>query len=261
MKGYFRFLGTSASAGVPVIGCHCRVCSSPSLLNKRLRPSGLVDVDGKKFLIDVGPDFRQQALTHGIDRLDGLLLTHTHFDHIAGIDDLRIYYIRQKKPLPCLLSIETLEELQRRYYYLFQPVGQVPTLSAQLELKLLEEEAGETLFCGVRIHHLSYFQGTMKVTGFRFGDFAYVSDIRDYEESIFTSLKGVRTLVVSALRAESSDLHLSFAEAADFAKRVQAEQAWLTHLGHFYDHEEIHALLPPGVRVGYDGLQLEFSYP
>lgn len=260
MKGIFRFLGTSGSAGVPMIGCTCSVCTSSSAFNRRLRPSGLIEVADKKLLIDVGPDFRQQALTHRIDRLDGLLLTHTHFDHVAGIDELRIYYIRQKKALPCLLSVETLDELKKRYYYLFQPVGEVPTLSAQLELQILEEEAGETLFCGLRIGYLSYFQGTMKVNGFRIGDFAYVSDIREYEEGVFASLKGIETLVISALRAESSQLHLSFEEAIAFARRVGAKKTWLTHLGHFYDHDEINAQLPSDVRVGYDGLQLEFFY-
>jgi phosphoribosyl 1,2-cyclic phosphate phosphodiesterase len=225
-----------------------------------MRPSGLLQCNGKTLLLDVGPDFRQQALKFGIDHLDGLLLTHTHFDHIAGIDELRIFYVRQKKALPCLLSKETYGDLKRRYDYLFHPVVGNGTLSAQLDFQLLEGEAGHTEFLGLPIQYVSFFQGSMKVTGFRVGDFAYISDIREYDASIFESLRGIRTLVLSSLRPESSPLHLSFAEAISFAKKTGAEQTWLTHLGHFLDHEEGNALLPPEIRIGYDGLQLEFQW-
>ena len=118
-KGQFLFLGTSASAGVPVIGCKCPTCTSPSSYNQRLRPSGLVQVKGVSLLIDVGPDYRLQALKHRIDTLDGLILTHTHYDHIAGIDELRVYYLQSRKDLPCLLSKESLEDLKKRYENLF----------------------------------------------------------------------------------------------------------------------------------------------
>ena len=121
MKGSFLFLGTSGSTGIPVIGCKCPICTSSDPRNQRLRPAGWVRIGGTSLLIDAGPDLRGQALKYGIDRVDGLLLTHTHFDHIAGIDELRIFYVRHKKPLPCLLSQETYDELKKRYYYLFQP--------------------------------------------------------------------------------------------------------------------------------------------
>ena len=125
--GQFLFLGTSASAGIPVIGCKCAVCLSSSPQNRRLRPSGLLKIGNRSLLIDVGPDFREQALKYGIDSLDGLILTHTHYDHIAGIDELRVFYLRSGKKLPCLLSQESLKDLQKRYDYLFQPPP-IPTL-------------------------------------------------------------------------------------------------------------------------------------
>lgn len=256
MSGLFTFLGTGASAGVPIIGCKCPICTSASPYNHRLRPAGWLQIDGKSYLIDVGPDFRQQALKHRIDQIDGLLLTHTHFDHIAGIDDLRIYYVRQNKPVSCLLSKESFAELKLRYHYFFQ-MGK--NLTAQLAYQILEEARGEVHFSGLNIKYFSYRQGDMLVHGYRIGDFAYVSDIRDYDESIFESLRGVKNLVLSALRKESSHLHLSIDEAVAFARKVGARRTYLTHLSHFLDHEEANRELPSDIQLGYDGLKFEFE--
>ncbi len=259
-KGTFLFLGTSASVGIPVIGCKCPVCFSGVTHNKRLRPSGLLKVGDRSLLIDVGPDFREQALRYKIDHLDGLLLTHTHYDHIAGIDELRVYYFLSKKRLPCLLSAESLEDLQKRYDYLFRPIGKGPTLSAQIDTHVLEGDEGELDFLGVRIRYMSYFQGGTKVNGFRIGDFAYISDIREYDASIFECLQGVQTLVVSALREEPSPLHLSLDEAVAFAEKVGAKQTWITHISHAMDHEKINQKLPSSIQLGYDGLEMEFEF-
>lgn len=254
MDGSFLFLGTGASAGVPVIGCQCAVCLSPSPKNKRLRPSGWVRVKDRSLLIDIGPDFRTQALRYQIDQIEGLLLTHTHYDHIAGIDEVRVFNVRQKKALPCLLSRESFEELRRRYDYFFREEG----LSAKFDFSPLEAEAGEEEFLGLKIGYCSFSQGGMKITGYRLGELAYISDIQKYEESIFSSLEGVRLLILSALRPEPSPFHLSFEQAIHFAKRVGAEQTWLTHLGHFFDHDALCQKLPQGMHVAYDGLKLDF---
>ena len=255
----FQFLGTGASVGIPMIGCKCAVCHSTSPFNKRLRPSGILRVGGKKILIDVGPDFRQQALRYGIDRIDGLLLTHTHYDHIAGIDELRIFYVREKKAVPCLLSEESNRELQKRYEYLFLPRGEKESLTAQIHLQILENDQGETEFLGFKIGYTSYVQGGMKVNGFRLGNFAYVSDIKEYGDEVFDALHGVEVLVVSALHAETSPLHLSLGEAVAFARRVKAKKTRITHVNHSIDHEIVNRSLPPDVQLGYDGLELEFS--
>lgn len=255
-SGKFLFLGTAASAGIPMIGCSCAVCLSSSSYNKRLRSSALLTVNDKVFLIDSGPDFREQALKYKIDHLDGVLLTHTHFDHIAGIDELRIYYLRSRKKMPCLLSLDSLKDLRKRYDYLFH-TGDTITLSAQLDFITLEQDHGEIDFLGVKFKYMSYFQGGMRVNGFRFGNFAYISDIRDYDNSIFTHLKGVNKLVLSAPRYEPSPLHLSLDEAVEFATKVGAKETWLTHVSHEIDHEKANRKLPPSIQFGFDGLEMD----
>ena len=209
--------------------------------------------------MDIGPDFRSQALRYQIDHLDGLILTHTHYDHIAGIDELRIFYLRQQRPFPCLLSWESLEDLKRRYNYFFQPIGEVPTLSAQLEFFLCEEEIGELEFLGLKVGYCSYLQGGTKVNGFRVGDFAYFTDIKDYDDSVFLLLRGVQTLVLSALREESSPLHLAVQEAVDFAKRAGVKKCYLTHISHALDAESAPRQLPPEVELAFDGLRVQVT--
>ncbi len=251
--GKFLFLGTSSSTGVPVIGCRCSVCISSSPFNARLRPSALLQVKGLNLLLDVGPDFRMQALQYRIDHLDGLILTHTHFDHIAGIDDLRIYCARSKSKIPCLLSQDSLKELEKRYDYLF--TGAPPLLKTEL----LPSERGITSFLGIELGYTTYEQGGMKVTGYRFGNLAYVTDIREFDPSIFSFFEGVQTLVLSAAREEKSKLHLSVDEAVAFAKRANVKQTFLTHLSHSLDYEMMNQKLPPSVRLAFDGQQIEFK--
>lgn len=259
MEATFVMLGSGASTGIPIIGCDCETCTSNNPKNIRMRPSALLKLQNKTLLIDVGPDFRQQALKHQIYSIDGLLLTHVHFDHIAGIDELRTYYFRTKKPLPCLLSAESLDELKLRYHYLFQPIGKVTTMSAQLEFQMLEEESGNVDFEDTSIDYCSYFQGPMKVTGYRIGNLSYISDIREYEEGIFDILKGTETLILSALREDVSPVHFNIEEAIEFAQKVGAKQTFFTHIAHSIEHEKVEKRLPKGIHLGYDGLTLTFD--
>lgn len=254
--GHFLFLGTGGSMGIPVIGCHCPVCRSESPCNQRLRPSGLLTIGNKKLLIDCGPDFRLQAIRHHIDALDGLILTHSHHDHIAGVDELRAYFIKNKGLLPCLLSQNTAADLKIRFPYIFHDEN--PKLILRFLLHILEQTEGETVFEGIKIRYITYEQTGMQVNGFRFGNFAYVSDIHHYPESIFLALEGVETLVISALRHTRSYAHFSIEEAIQFANRVGATCTWLTHISHDLDHEATNACLPHNVRMAYDGLELSF---
>ena len=250
------FLGTGGSMGIPVIGCHCEACISTNEKNHRLRPSVLITEGDRRFLIDVGPDYRSQALKYGIDTLDGLILTHTHYDHIAGLDDLRVYTFRQKKPIPCLLSRETLDELKVRYHYFIPPFEKDEIHKMKLKFSILEGDAGETLFEGLKISYFSYDQLGMKVNGFRFNNCAYVTDILEYDEEIFDSLKGISTLIISGTGWEKSIAHLSIDKGIAFSKKVGAKKTFFTHISHEMEHEKTMKKLPEGFFLAYDGLEL-----
>jgi phosphoribosyl 1,2-cyclic phosphate phosphodiesterase len=200
-----------------------------------------------------------QALQYQVTHLDGVLLTHAHQDHTAGIDDLRALCFRKSQPMPVLLSEETAKEIQIRYAYIFQTGHPYEKSAPKMHLYILEHLNGKMDFEKVVIQYVSYFQGGMKVNGFRFGSLAYLTDVCDYSPTIFEQLKGVKTLIISALRYIKSPLHLSVDEAIDFAKRLEVEKAWLTHLSHDLEHERTNAYLPPFIKCAYDGLEIEFD--
>lgn len=260
--GSLLFLGTGASSGCPVIGCICPTCRSKDVKNRRLRSSALVKLGGKTLLIDSGPDIRQQALQYGISAIDGVILTHTHFDHIGGLEELRIYNFMQKQPLPCLLSAESYRSIQKLFYYLFCPKsehghGRV-SYTSQFDFQVLHSGRGVTEFCGQKIGYFSYKHGGMSVLGVRLGDIAYVTDIKEYPETIFEDLAGVSTLIVSALRFGRSDLQFALDDACDFAEKTGAKMTYLMHMSHELEYTHIQTLLPDTIRPAYDGLELIF---
>lgn len=245
--------------GIPVIGCSCRVCKSLSPKDKRLRASGVLSVNHKRLLVDCGPDFRQQALRHNIDYLDGVIITHAHHDHTASVDELRAYSMMSGQPISCLMSKDTADDIIARFQYIFQPDQKIKKLLPKIVPEILEGDRGETKFKGVDFRYFTYKQAGMKVNGLRTGNFAYVTDIRDYPDSIFDDLKGVEVLVLSALRFTPSNLHLSVDEAIEFSKKVGAQKTWLTHIAHDLSHEQTNAYLPENVRLAYDGLEIDIS--
>lgn len=244
--------------GIPVIGCRCPVCTSELPYNKRFRPSALLQVNDKSIVIDCGQEYRLQALKHHIDRLDGVIFTHAHHDHSAGIDDLRAYYLHHKGSIPCLLSRETLNDLEVRYHYIFDGKMYPDKLASRLDLRIMEGQRGTVDFLDIPFNYMSYKQTGMKVNGLRVGTLAYVSDIKEYDESIFEDLNGVETLVLSALRFTPSWMHLTVDEAVDFAKKVNAKMTYFTHIAHELDHEKTNAYLPSNIRMAYDGLVINF---
>nr|NGY95680.1 hypothetical protein [Neochlamydia sp. AcF84] len=261
MAGKFLFFGTGSSLGVPVIGCECAVCRSESPFNKRLRSSGLIKIHDKQIVIDCGPDFRTQMLHHHIKQIDGLILTHAHYDHTGGFDELRILNARSKQPIPCLLAEATAEELKMRFPYAFEQTSSPEKLTTRSVLHYLKSERGKVNFLGLPIHYVTYQQGGMLVNGFKVGNFAYISDIRHYPQTIFEDLQGVETLVVSCLRQQSSPLHFNVQEAIDFAYKVGADQAWFTHIAHELEHDLTNSKLPPNYQLAYDGLEIDFEIP
>lgn len=256
--GNVLFLGTGSSLGIPVIGCHCETCQSSLSFNKRLRSSILLNYRGKSLLIDASPDLREQALKYKIEKIDGVLFTHAHYDHTAGIDDLRIYHFLNKKPLPCLASEETTEDLKKRYYYMFKEQPFEAINQTRLKLQLLMGDRGEVIFEEVPISYFSYLQTGMKITGYRFGNLAYVTDIKAYPDTIFEDLEGVEILILSALRFTSTPMHLTVDEAVDFANKANAKKTWLIHMAHELEHEKTNNFLPEDIRLAYDGLQIDF---
>lgn len=253
------FLGTGSSGGVPLIGCDCSVCTSTSPYNKRLRPSVLLKFGGKNILVDPGPDFREQALKFKIKHIDAVIITHAHYDHIGGLDDLRIFYFIQKKPIHCMLSKSTYEEIRIRYFYQFLEPKKHNSQTVKFEYFTLPHERGEVDFHGLHIKYLTYYQGDMPVMGLRIGNLAYISDINLYNESIFEDLKGVETLVVSGLRHTPSPVHFSVEDAVKFSQKVGAKKTYLNHIDHELDHEKENRKLPSNIQLSYDGLELEFN--
>jgi phosphoribosyl 1,2-cyclic phosphate phosphodiesterase len=253
MEGRFLFLGTGGSLGVPVIGCRCAVCTSSFPYNQRLRTAGYIELNKKKILIDVGPDFRQQALKFHLDWIDGLIITHAHYDHIAGFDDFKVYHVITKRKVPCLLSKETYSEIEQRYHYLMDP------FKVELDFQFFPSDFGKMTFEGIPLTYLTYYQSKMKVNGFRIGNFAYVTDIREYDPRVIEELQGVEILVLSALRHTATPAHFTIEEAIDFAEKIKAKNTVFTHIAHDLDHEKTNEELPKGFSLGYDGLALSFT--
>ena len=258
MKNKFIFLGTGGSMGIPVLGCHCPQCTSQNTKNKRLRSSALIHYQGKNYIIDAGPDFRQQAISNNVQKVDGLILTHNHHDHTAGIDELRAYNLWSRKPIPCLVSQETLKDLQTRFYYIFSQRNE-KNFVASFDSTVLPNERGFLNFAGLPLHYFTFYHMGQRVNGFRIGDLAYVCDINDYPETLKEDLKGVKTLIVSALRHTPSNMHFTVEEATDFSKKMAPERTYFTHISHELDHDKTNESLPKDIELAYDGMELEFN--
>ncbi len=247
------FLGTGTSTGVPVVACRCRVCTSEDPRNRRLRPSILLEWEERKVLVDSSTDFRQQALLHRIDRLDAVLYTHCHADHVMGLDDLRIYNFRQRESLPVYGSPATLADLRRTFWYAFadtQEGGGKP----QLDLRPVE---GTFEIFGRRIEPIPLWHGLLPVTGYRIGGFAYCTDCNRIPPESMRALSSLEVLVLDALRHTPHSTHFTLAQSLAVLETLRPREAWLIHMGHELDHAETERSLPPAVKLAYDGLVLE----
>jgi phosphoribosyl 1,2-cyclic phosphate phosphodiesterase len=248
------FLGTGTSAGVPFIGCDCATCTSDDPKDRRLRPSVLVDVEGgPRLLVDTSTDLRQQALTHRIDRVDAVLFTHAHADHIFGLDDTRAFTFRSGRPLPCYAAPDTWQGLRQAFGYAFiehTQGGGVPRLEPH-------EIDGPFAVGGVRVVPVPLWHGKLPILGFRFGNVAYLTDCNGLPETSWPLVEGVDTLVIDALRRRPHSSHFSLDEALAAVARIRPRRAFLTHINHDLPHAVTNAELPPGVELAWDGLVLD----
>jgi len=249
------FLGTGTSHGVPMIGCACAVCRSTDPRDKRLRPSILVDVPTHaKILVDTGPDLRQQALTHDVTRIDAVVFTHSHADHIMGLDEIRRFNVLQGGPIPCYANAPTWEALRHTFRYIFggavQLGGGIPRLDAH-------DLTGPLTIKGVRVVPVPLWHGKMPVLGFRFGDFAYLTDCNRLDDDAWALIEGIDTLVIDALRQKPHVTHFNLDEALEVIERVKPRRAYTTHMTHDLSHAATNARLPEGVELAYDGLVLD----
>jgi len=253
MKMKITILGSGTSTGIPMIGCACEVCRSDNPKNKRLRSSAFLETAEAHILIDCSTDLRQQALAYNITRINAVFLTHSHSDHVAGIDDLRIFNYWQGEKIKFFGSPQTLEDIKKRFDYCFDPPqkgGGVP----QLELIPVQ---GELEFWGIKVTPLPVMHGKIPILGFRFDDFTYITDASFISEETIEKTKGTRVLILNALRQKPHSTHFSIAQAIEISRRIAPEQTWFIHLAHQVEHESANRDLPPNARLAYDGLVIE----
>jgi phosphoribosyl 1,2-cyclic phosphate phosphodiesterase len=247
-----RFLGTGTSMGIPVVGCRCAVCTSPDARNRRTRTSALLSVGDLCIQIDAGPDFRSQALAAGICHLDAVLLTHSHFDHIAGLDDLRPI-VRQGSAMPIYGSPQTLSEVRSRFAYAFEETS-VGSTRPSIELCAVQSTFSiDTL----QISPLEVMHGTWSITGYRIGNLGYITDASFIPPASQAMLHNLDVLVLNALRHEPHPTHFSIAQALAVIAELRPRQAFLVHMTHTIDHATVDAQLPAGVNLAYDGLEID----
>ena len=247
------FLGTGTSTGVPTLACHCRVCTSRDPHDQRTRPSLLVQFDGRVLVIDTTPDFRTQALREKLDRLDAVLFTHSHADHILGLDDVRSFYFRQQKPIPIYADAHCMKEIQRTFKYIFDgdyPYGGI----ARLDPHLID---GPFEVDGLKVLPVPVLHGNLPILGFRIDGVAYLTDVSEIPQSSYPLLEGLEVLILDALRPRPHPTHLTVEQALRVMERLRVPRGYCTHIAHEMGHEETNARLPSHVRLAYDGLQLE----
>lgn len=248
------FLGTGTSQGVPIIGSEHPVCLSNDPRDTRLRTSVLVSWKHFNYVIDCGPDFRQQMLTHAVTKLDGILFTHEHADHTAGIDDIRPFSFRQGN-IPVYAHKRVIASLQKRFDYIFTDKNRYPGAPA---VTITEVQKDQSLFLGdLKVVPIEAYHNRLQVFGYRFGDFVYLTDVKRMEEVERRKIRGAKILVVNALREEPHPSHFNLEEALAFAEAIGAEQTYFTHISHLLGfHQEVEQRLPPKVFLAYDNLQL-----
>jgi phosphoribosyl 1,2-cyclic phosphate phosphodiesterase len=249
---------------VPAIGCDCDVCHSPDPRDKRTRPSILIETGlqdngaagATNILVDTSTDLRAQALAHNVRRVDAIVFTHSHADHVFGLDEVRRYNAMQRAAIPCYADEATLADLRRMFAYIFDPP---PAVAGGIPQLIPSRIAGPFMLGGVEIVPVPIYHGQRPILGFRVGAFAYLTDCSHIPDASWPLLDGVRVLVIDALRERPHPTHFTIAQALEAVARVAPERAYFTHICHDLPHAATCARLPPGVQLAYDGLVLDIA--
>jgi phosphoribosyl 1,2-cyclic phosphate phosphodiesterase len=248
-------LGSGTSMGVPTLGCHCAVCESKDPRDRRTRPSVLLSYAGRNVVIDTTPDFRYQAMRHGIERLDAIVYTHSHADHILGLDDIRPFNLKQRGVVPIYASVETLATLRRTFAYIFEEASAGSTLPG-VELYTI---SGPFNLFGATIIPIPAIHGPTPVLGFRFGSAAYLTDFSQIPAASKEQLLGLDDFILDALRYVPHPMHSNVEQSLALVEELKPKRAWFTHICHDLGHAETNAKLPENVRLSYDGLRFEVA--
>jgi phosphoribosyl 1,2-cyclic phosphate phosphodiesterase len=248
-------LGTGTSHGVPMIACDCEVCTSEDPKDKRSRPSIVVQFDNQHvILIDTSPDIRIQCVDNNIRRVDAVLYTHHHADHVVGLDDVRRFNAVQRAEIPVYGSAGTMAEIRKMFDYAFTPDSDYPSFKPMLRIELID---GPWEMFGQRIVPILLMHGPLPILGFRFGKFAYCTDCSHVPDESVELLAGLDMLILDGLRHKPHPTHMTVAQAVDMAGRIGAKQTYLTHIAHELPHAATNAGLPPEVQLAHDGLTIE----
>lgn len=252
----FTFLGTGTSQGVPIIGCQCEICCSTDPLDKRLRTSVLIESETTTIVIDSGPDFRQQLLRADVRKLDGLIFTHSHKDHVAGMDDIRAFNYLQNKPVDVYATEYTQSVLQREFEYVFKNTTYpgIPQLNLHTISKDSTFQIGDIILQPIEVMHYK-----MPVLGFRIKNLTYITDANSIIIKEFAKIKGSEILILNALRRETHISHFTLQEAIEISEKVAPRQTFFTHISHQLGlHQDVEAELPDGINLAYDTLSFYF---
>ena len=250
------FLGTGTSQGIPIIGSNHSVCKSTNSKDKRLRVSVLITWEHYSYLIDCGPDFRQQMLASNCQKIDGILYTHEHSDHTAGLDDIRPFFFKQGE-IPIYAHQRVIENLKIRFDYIFETENKYPGAPSVKTIEVVNNHPfsiGNKTAIPINVMH-----GNLQVFGYRIDDFAYLTDVSDVPFASRTLLKGLDVLVLDGLRERPHPMHLTIDKSVQIANEIGAKQTWFTHIAHDLTHEEIELRMPAGMAPAYDGLHFKTS--
>lgn len=250
------FLGTGTSQGIPLIGCRCMVCKSKDPRDNRTRTSVMIEVGGKNFVIDSGPDFRQQMLREEVQSLDALIFTHEHKDHIAGLDDVRAFNFLQKRSMPVYATERVQNAIKREFAYIFDGTN-YPGIP-KIDLNTISAEPFEIE--GVSIIPIEVSHHMLPVLGFRIGDFTYITDANAIPDKEKEKIKGSKVLVLNALRRETHISHFTLAQAIELVEELKPKAAFFTHISHQLGlHADVETELPANIRIAYDGLKINLT--